>query len=157
MRIRRESGVRTVLASFVGATVACAPPALGGLYAVLVGFVNPDGSPDNAPARGAAFLLLVSPFLFVIVWTFFALSILLLHRASRLSVTSLCLVGGVMAIASWGVALVVTSARPTKLLDTAVMGGLLCVLLLAGSVASWLVLRRSRNKAMIPSRLPSTS
>jgi hypothetical protein len=140
MPIQRESDVRAVLASFAGAAVACGLPVLGSLYSVLgPGFVNPDGSPDNAPARGAGLFLLASPFLFVIVWAFFALSILLLHRASRLSCPSLCLVSAATAVGSWGVAMVAMGARQTNVLAT--LSGGLAVLLLAGSVASWMVLR----------------
>jgi hypothetical protein len=43
------------------------PLGLGAIYTVfLVPFVNPDGSPDNAPNRGAGFFLFVLPVLFLL-------------------------------------------------------------------------------------------
>ena len=147
MPIHRERKVRTVLASFVGATVAYTPPVLGGLYTVLgPGFVNPGGSPDNAPARGAGLFIPGEPFSIS-----GCLGVLCAQHPAPPSVESAFLLFAVFGQYGdrrriMGSSHGRTGARTVNVLATAAMSGLLGALLLAGSMASWLVLRRGPTK-----------
>jgi hypothetical protein len=134
--------LRKTLAALLGATVALAPGVMGACYTVFGPIlVNPDGTPDNPPMRGAGLFLLASPVLFVILVAFYALTIQLLHRVARLSRASICSVGLAAAAALW-VLLVIREGELSS--DTAigitVVSAVIASCLLAGSLASWIVL-----------------
>jgi len=141
-----------MVASLVGATVALAPGVLGACYMVFgPGFVNPDGTPDNPPMRGAGVFLLASPLLFGIVAVFYAVAIQVLFRVGRLSAAYLSSVS-ISAGAAFWIWMVVRAGSVSwdDAVGIAVLSGIVAVLLVGGSLASWLVLRAGHNKPLHP-------
>lgn len=145
---------RKIAAALAGATVALAPGVLGACYTVFGPTpLNPDGTPDNPPLRGAAFFLLASPLLFAVVSLFYGLSIHLLHRAVRLSLFSLCAASLAATTVLW-VWLVVRAGEISidGTVETTIVSTAVAAVLLFGSLASWIVLRRVPNEALQPTR-----
>lgn len=139
------SWMRKTLAALLGATIALAPGMLGACYTVFGPLsLNPDGTPDNPPMRGAGLFLLASPFLFGILLMFYAISIELLQRASRLSRISLCSTSLAAAVGLWFWLVVREGDVSTEdAVGITILSAVVGALLLAGALASWVVLRSS--------------
>lgn len=85
-----KSLARSALRALVAAIAALAVP-VGLALALVFGppSVNPDGSPDNAPVRGAALFLFVSPVLLLLLACYFSLAAGVLQRLRPISLPAL--------------------------------------------------------------------
>jgi hypothetical protein len=142
------------LGALLGATVALTPGVLGACWTVFGPLsLNPDGIPDNPPMRGAGLFLLASPFLFGILFMFYALSIQLLHWAARLSRNSLCSTSLAAAAALWVWLVVREGGLSTDgAVPVTILSAVVGALMLAGALVSWLALRPGPNKPLQPTR-----
>jgi hypothetical protein len=72
-------------------------------------YMNPDGTPDNAPIRAAGILIMLSPLIFVLFAAVVFLTALMLQRIRRLTPRGLLTV---VVLASVGTAALMVSDRP---------------------------------------------
>ena len=131
------------VAAFVASVAAIIVPVCGGLWYVFgPPVLNADGSPDNAPIRGAGLFLFASPILALVLVGYFAVAPLLLRRIHRLTLSALVALNIVPSLA---VALLfgVPAFRGFGPLDGAILfglfGGFSILFLGVGSAAWWLV------------------
>ncbi len=148
------SWMRKTLAALLGATVALTPGVLGACYTVFGPLsLNPDGTPDNPPMRGAGLFLLASPLLFGTLLMFYVTNIQVLQWAARLSRTSLCSTSLAAAVALWFWLVVREGDVSTDdAVGITILSGVVGALLLAGALACWVVLRSGPNKPLQPTR-----
>jgi len=103
--------------------------------------LNPDGSPDNAPLRGAGFFLLASPVFLLALATYFALVPVILRRIRRLSF-SVLLVFNVLPSTMLALLFGIQGLRAFGPTDGAIafglFGGFSFISLSLGSCAWWL-------------------
>src|SRR2546430_7074028 len=103
---------RMFLASLASAIAFFVLPAVG----LLVGwmqmpFLNPDGTPDNAPVRGAAVFVLFSPALFVLLVAITFCGALLLQHFRQLKPRALV---NIVAITGFGLGVVMVLDQDRK-------------------------------------------
>jgi len=100
---------RMLYASLASAAAFLVVPAIVSYIATQTHYVNLDGTPDNAPVRGAGIFLLISPVLFVMVTVLTFSGALLLQRVGQLKPLVLA---GIVAVVSVGLGFVMVVDRP---------------------------------------------
>src|SRR5437879_8657556 len=87
------SKLRLLAASLASAAAFFAVPAVGFMIGwSQMPYLNADGTPDNAPVRGAGVFILLSPVLFVLITAFAFFGGLLLRRFGQLKPKALLLI-----------------------------------------------------------------
>jgi hypothetical protein len=101
---------RMLVASLASAAAFFIVPAIGFIIGWLeMPYLNPDGTPDNAPIRGAGIFVLVSPVLFILFTAFTFLGAVLLQRIKQLRPLALA---SIVAVTSFGLGFVMVLDRP---------------------------------------------
>jgi hypothetical protein len=103
-------------ASLASAAAFFVVPAIGSFISMQTPYMNLDGTPDNAPARGVGIFLLISPLLFVLVGGLTFAGAVLLQRLNQLRPQVLTTI---VIVASLGLALLMVLDRPFGWRDAA--------------------------------------
>jgi len=109
-------------------------------------YLNPDGSPDNAPVRGAGIFMLISPVLFVLFTAFTFVVAVLLQHIKQLKPMVLA---SIVMVASFGLGFVMVLDRPFGWRDALyyfmVFSALIIATLSLSALVWWKVAMRPNN------------
>jgi uncharacterized membrane protein len=136
-----------LVASVASAAAFFIVPAIGFIIGWLeMPYLNPDGTPDNAPIRGAGIFVLISPVIFVLFTAFAFLGTLLLQHFKQLRPMALA---SIVTVASFGLGFVMVLDRPFGWRDALYyfvgFSGLILAALSLSALVWWKVAMRPNN------------